>query len=324
MHGSRRDGGQPVLLQTPWAGRGAAPARRFCRTGVHRRCAAKGLGAAVPKALGCGTLSEDRWKHWVCTVKSAEGGKDMGSRQSGSAKPPFPGWGVRLHSHPLRWGAPHRPGPCGSGGHLPSTQRGGSLDGEGDIRLHSRTRGLSLRPRPDGPDTRSRTQLPQAASTAPRQLSAPLPRRARFRLALWGCGDRGARAEAVARAGDRPRGPCSPPPPPALPSFPNHLGYRNRVLIKSSQGLYAACGWLYAQFQLESGSSAAPDRSWQGLAGSSASARPPRPQNLKCCSTRLMSRSHGASRGGSRLRCKHMEIVCKSAPRPFVQGVYGT
>lgn len=186
VHGRRGDGGRPVLLQTPWAGRGAAPARRFCRTGVHRRCAAKGLGAAVPKALGRGTLSEDRWKHWVCTVKSAEGGKDMGSRQSGSAKPPFPGWGVRLHSHPLRWGAPHRPGPCGSGGHLPSTQRGGSLDSEGDVRLHSRTRGLSLRPRPD---TRSRTQLPQAASMAPRQLSAPLLRRARFRLALWGCGD---------------------------------------------------------------------------------------------------------------------------------------
>lgn len=83
--GSRGDGGQPVLLQTPWAGRGAAPARRFCRTGVHRPCAAKGVRAAVPRVLGHGTLSRrSHGKHWVCTVESTEGGKDTGSRQSGS------------------------------------------------------------------------------------------------------------------------------------------------------------------------------------------------------------------------------------------------
>lgn len=92
------------------------------------------------------------------------------------------------------------------------------------------------------------------------------------------------------------------PPSPPRPTFlPKHLGYRNRVLIKGSQGLQAACGRLCAQFRPESGLSAAPDGSCRclvpgplgpaaavtlplgllrlqagkGLAGSSTRARPP-------------------------------------------------
>lgn len=158
-------------------------------------------------------------------LRAPRAGRTRGhGRAARSTKPPVPGWGVRLHSHPPRWGAPHRPGPCGSGGHLPSTPRGGSLDSEGEVRPHfqnSRAQSQAAA----GRAGRAGHQVPDAAPSdsqhGPRQLSPPpevgaiSPRS----LGMWCWGP---------RAGDRHRGPSPLPPTSHLPSpatWPAGTGY---------------------------------------------------------------------------------------------------
>lgn len=68
--------------------RGRAEERRLHVDSAELEC----IGSAWPRAsvqqfpkhLAVEPFQKIVWKHWVCTVKSAEGGKDMGSRQSGS------------------------------------------------------------------------------------------------------------------------------------------------------------------------------------------------------------------------------------------------
>lgn len=265
LWGSRRDGGQPVLLQTPWAGRGPAPARSFCRTGVHRRSSAKGVSAAVPKVLGHGTLSRRSFgKHWVRTIYEHRGREGHGVTAERLFLPTTFSGGVGWEgaaAFPSLTGLAHSAGvpltgrdPAAVGtacsGYLPGTQRGGPLDSEGDVRLHPRTRGLSLRPWPDGPDTRSPTQLPQAASPAPRQLSPPPPTPEVGAISARSGDVIEARVLRLSsRAGDRHRG-CAPSLSPTsyLPSQPPGLQEQgtDQRQPRPSSGLWAALGTILA------------------------------------------------------------------------------